>query len=135
MACSFIKNNSVFLHQTHRDQIVVYLKSPSPKKKTMAISFTKNNGVFLHQAQLDPEEFFRLGRFAVRRKVDFCKIGVPKFSENQDFFGPQTDLSAKILLEIFVYLKSPSPVNKKTMAFSLTRPSATDRCVPQIAFA
>ena len=90
----------------------------------MAISFTKNNGAFRHQAQHDPEEFFRLGRFAVRRKVDFCKIGVPKFSENQDFFGPQTDLSAKILLEIFVYLKSPSPVNKKTMAFSLTRLSA-----------
>ena len=43
MACSFIKNNSVFLHQTHRDQIVVYLKSPSPKKK--------NNGDFLHQKQ------------------------------------------------------------------------------------
>ena len=49
------------------------------RTKTMAISFTKNNGAFLHQAQHDPEEFFRLGRFAVRRKVDFCKIEVPIF--------------------------------------------------------
>ena len=48
-------------------------------KKTMAFSFTYNNGAFLHQAQHDPEEFFRLGRFAVRRKVDFCKIEVPIF--------------------------------------------------------
>ena len=33
MAFSFTKNNGVFLHQAQRDQIVVYLKSPSPEKQ------------------------------------------------------------------------------------------------------
>ena len=54
MAISFTKNNGVFLHQAQRDQIVVYLKSPSPEKKkqwrflspkTMAFSFTRPSAI------------------------------------------------------------------------------------------